>query len=572
VLDAAGCTDTTTIDLTEPPILTADITSVTQVLCSSGCAGEATVTPTGGTPPFQYSWNTSPVQTDSTATNLCVGIWSVTVTDDIGCTATASVAITDSAALTASIPVFTPVSCNGDCDGTATVFANGGVGPYQYFWDDPNFQTTQTATGLCPGTYTVTVVDSQSPACTTQASVTIIEPLELTVSASATDVTCGNICDGTGTALPLGGTPPYTFQWNDPDGQNVAIAEDLCVGTYTVTVTDVNGCQAQASATVNGPPPIVSNATSVASTCSNLADGSIDLTVVGGVPGYSFNWTPVNSQDEDLTNVETGTYTVVITDATGCSITATYSVGTLVQIAAEAGQDDTVCVATPIMLNGSGGGDYMWSPEGLVSDSLIADPTTSPTDTTTYYLTVTIGSCTDVDSVTIYTYLIPPVDAGADVQIPTGGSINLNANGVVTGWEYTWEPGEFLDNPNVTNPLASPEETTMFYVTVVDDNGCSSTDSILVEVLPGIVFPDGISPNGDGFNDVWRIDNIDLFDDAIVEVYNRWGQMLFQSPPGYPVPWDGKYKGEDLPVGTYYYVIYSDNFEDPFTGPITIVR
>jgi gliding motility-associated-like protein len=247
-------------------------------------------------------------------------------------------------------------------------------------------------------------------------------------------------------------------------------------------------------------------------------------------------------------------------------------VGTLVQIAAEAGQDDTVCVATPIMLNGSGGGDYMWSPEGLVSDSLIADPTTSPTDTTTYYLTVTIGSCTDVDSVTIYTYLIPPVDAGADVQIPTGGSINLNANGVVTGWEYTWEPGEFLDNPNVTNPLASPEETTMFYVTVVDDNGCSSTDSILVEVLPGIVFPDGISPNGDGFNDVWRIDNIDLFDDAIVEVYNRWGQMLFQSPPGYPVPWDGKYKGEDLPVGTYYYVIYSDNFEDPFTGPITIVR
>ncbi|MCB9186824.1 MAG: gliding motility-associated C-terminal domain-containing protein [Flavobacteriales bacterium] len=572
VLDSLGCTDTTTINLTEPPILEANITDVSQVLCSSGCSGEATVTPSGGTPPYSYNWNTSPTQTDSTASNLCVGIWSVTVTDDIGCTANASVAITDSAALVAAIPIFTNVTCNGECDGTATVFASGGVGPYQYFWDDPNFQTTQTATGLCPGTYTVTVVDSQSPACTTQASVIIIEPLELTISASATDVTCGNVCDGTATGLPIGGTPPYTFQWNDPSGQNVAEATDLCIGTYTVTVTDANGCQAQASTTVSGPPPIVSNATSVASTCSNIADGSIDLTVVGGVPGYSFSWSPGGAQTEDLANVETGTYTVTITDASGCSITASYSVATLVNISADAGQDDTVCVASPIMLNGSGGGDYSWSPAASLSDPAIADPVATPSDTTTYYLTVTIGNCVDVDSVTIYTFPVPPVDGGADVQIPAGASINLNANGVVTEWQYTWEPSELLDNPNVTNPLATPNETTMFYVTVTDENGCTATDSVLVEVLPGIVFPDGITPNGDGINDVWRIDNIDLFDDAIVEVYNRWGQMLFQSAPGYPTPWDGKFKGKDLPVGTYYYVIHSSNFEEPFTGPITIVR
>ncbi|MCB9203587.1 MAG: gliding motility-associated C-terminal domain-containing protein [Flavobacteriales bacterium] len=572
VLDAAGCTDTTTINLTEPPLLEADITSVTQILCSSGCTGEATVTPTGGTAPYTYSWSDPSGQTDSTAVGLCVGIWSVTVTDDIGCTASASVAITDSAALTASVPIFTAVSCNGECDGTATVFANGGVGPYSYFWDDPFNQTGQTATGLCPGTYTVTVVDSQSPACTTQAQVTIIEPLELTVSATAIDVTCGNLCDGSAIAIPVGGTLPYTFQWNDPAGQGTIEATDLCIGTYTVVVTDANGCQAQASVTVDGPPAIVSNATSMASSCSNVADGSIDLSVVGGVPGYTFDWQPGSIDTEDLNGVEFGTYTVTITDATGCSITATYSVGTLVNIAAEAGMDDTVCVSNSIMLDGSGGGDYLWTPGATLSDSLIADPIATPTDTTTYYLTVTIGNCVDVDSVTIFTYPIPPVDAGADVQIPTGGSIDLNANGAVTNWSYTWTPTEFLDNPNITNPLASPEETTMFYVTVTDENGCTATDSILVEVTPGIVFPDGITPNGDGINDTWIIDNIDLFDDAIVEVYNRWGQLLFQSAPGYPVPWDGKFKGKDLPVGTYYYVIYSDNFEDPFTGPITIVR
>jgi gliding motility-associated-like protein len=177
-----------------------------------------------------------------------------------------------------------------------------------------------------------------------------------------------------------------------------------------------------------------------------------------------------------------------------------------------------------------------------------------------------------VDSVTIYTYETPPVDAGDSLQIPTGTSIGLNSSGVQTGWQYSWEPAEFLDNSGITNPLASPDESTTFYVTVVDDNGCTNFDSVYVEVLPGIDFPDGISPNGDGINDTWIIDNIDLFDDATVEVYNRWGQILFQSAPGYPVPWDGRFKGKDLPVGTYYYVIYSDNFEDPFTGPITIIR
>ena len=122
------------------------------------------------------------------------------------------------------------------------------------------------------------------------------------------------------------------------------------------------------------------------------------------------------------------------------------------------------------------------------------------------------------------------------------------------------------------NPNVSPEETTMFYVTVTDDNGCMTTDSVLVEVVPSIIFPDGITPNGDGINDTWIIDNISNYADAVVEVYNRWGQELFVSEPGYPVPWDGKYKGKDLPVATYYYVIHASDLEEPFTGPITIVR
>jgi len=570
VVDANGCADSTSFLLTEPPVLTAQITSTVQVLCSGSCSGQATVTATGGTPPYTYQWNDPASQTTQTATGLCVGTYSVTITDGIGCTALATVVIDDSNALSASVPVFTSVSCNGDCDGTATVFANGGTGPYSYFWNDQFNQTTQTAANLCAGVYTVTVIDAQSPACTTQAQVIITEPLPLSTTAVGSDLTCGNVCDGTATAVPVGGTAPYIFSWNN--GQVGNPATNLCVGTYTVLVTDANGCTAQASVTVSGPPPIISNATSTASSCSNVADGTLNLTVVGGVPGYSYNWVPGNFQTEDLNGVETGTYTVTITDVTGCQITATYSVGTFVNIDADAGQADTVCIGAPITLNGTGGGTYLWSPAATLSDPAVQNPTANPTDTTTYYLTVTIGGCVDVDSVTIYTYQNPPVDAGSDLIIPSGGSIGLNALGIVTGWEYTWEPTDLLDNPTVTNPLASPDETTMFYVTVTDLNGCTSTDSVLVEVTPGIVFPDGITPNGDGINDTWIIDNIQLFPDAIVEVYNRWGQQLFVSAPGYPVPWDGKYKGKDLPVGTYYYVIHSDLLEEPYTGPLTIVR
>jgi len=570
VTDANFCTQTVNFQLTEPPVLNANITSTVQVLCAGSCTGQATVQGSGGTPTYSFQWSNG--QTTPTVGNLCVGTYSVIITDGIGCTATATVTINDNGALAATVPIVTPVSCNGGCNATATAFAVGGVGPYTYSWNDPFNQSGATATGLCAGTYTVTVVDSQSPACTTQATVIIAQPPLLTTASVGVDETCGGACNGTATALPQGGTPPYSYLWNDPSNQTTVTAIGLCVGTYTVSVTDANGCVAQSSVTVSGPPALVSNATTTASTCSNVANGGINLTVAGGVGSYTFAWSPGGANTEDLTNVLFGPYTVTITDNTGCQLTSTYSIGTLTNIEADAGQDVNLCVGNSIELDGDGGGTYLWSPAETLSNTTVANPTANPVVTTTYILNVTIGNCVDADTVLVTMYDIPTVDAGNDVTIPTGGTIGLNANGAITGWQYTWTPVESLNDPNVTNPFASPEETTTYYVTVTDQNGCTNMDSIIVEVVPGIKFPDGISPNGDGINDTWVIDNIELFQDAIVEIYNRWGQMLWQSAPGYPVQWDGRYDGNDLPVGTYYYVIRSVNFEQPFTGPITIVR
>ena len=368
------------------------------------------------------------------------------VTDSIGCTAAASVTINDDNILVVSVPISTDVSCNGDCDGTATAVVSGGVEPYNYLWDDLNNQATETATGLCAGTYVVTVTDSQNPPCVATATVIIGEPEELTIQVDGTDVSCGGECDGTALVTPSGGTD-LTVTTGGPWIPDVPDLLD-CAWDSTVTVTDANGCTIQGSVTINGPQPINSNATSTPSSCSNENDGSIDLTVVGGNELYTYQWDdPANQVTQDLTNVASGTYNVVITDADGCQHTATYQVGTLVQINADAGADMTICLDEFLELDGSGGDFYSWSPADSVDNPNIFNPTVLATDTITYTLTVTIGTCEDTDEVIVNINPPPVLDAGEDEQILQGGSVNLNANGAVTGWSYEWEPSEFTDDP-----------------------------------------------------------------------------------------------------------------------------
>ena len=113
-----------------------------------------------------------------------------------------------------------------------------------------------------------------------------------------------------------------------------------------------------------------------------------------------------------------------------------------------------------------------------------------------------------------------------------------------------------------------------YVVTVTDSLGCTNSDTVYVEIIPSLIIPDGISPNGDGKNETWILVFKDDFPDMEVSVYNRWGELLFYDNSGYSKPWDGKFKGEDLPVGTYYYVIdvHNELYPDAFTGPITIMR
>ena len=157
------------------------------------------------------------------------------------------------------------------------------------------------------------------------------------------------------------------------------------------------------------------------------------------------------------------------------------------------------------------------------------------------------------------------VDAGEDVTIVNGGADTLTASG---GTNYLWIPSAGLSDTTIANPVASPFETTTYYVT--DENGC--VDSVTVIVQAG--FPDGITPNGDGFNDEWELDFLRDYPDVSVQVYNRWGERVFNSRNGekYANKFDGTFEGKELPVGTYYYIIDFNDDSDPLTGPITIMR
>ena len=268
--------------LTGTPIsLTTTVTPSTS--CTAPCDGTASVKATGGTPPYTYNWSTSPSQTTATATGLCPGTYTVFVLDaspSVPNPAVATVTITCNGTSGNNIVLNTTAtpanSCTAPCDGLASVSATGGLAPYTYGWSSIPAQTTQTATGLCPGTYTVTVRDATAPTPNMAvATVTVtcsgITPSQLTVVTSVTPATaCTAPCNGTATATPSGGTSPYTYSWGTSPVQTTQTATGLCPGTYTFTVFD--------SATPN-PNQVKSSVTIICSTANGINSYQADQNI-----------------------------------------------------------------------------------------------------------------------------------------------------------------------------------------------------------------------------------------------------------------------------------------------------
>ena len=253
VTDTHGCSANTTVAISQPAsALTAGIGSFSNA--STGENGSISVAASGGTTPYTYSWSSTGANT-STISGLTAGTYSVTITDAHGCSQSTNVTLTGALLLQASISSITNVACNSQSNGSATVTLSGGVAPYTYNWS--NGSTTATINSLVAGTYTVTVNDAVGNAQSLTATISQPETLALTLSATNEICSTGGY-NGSIVASVTGGTATYSYEWtpNIAAGNN---ATSLTIGTYSLSVTDGNGCTTSASVTVYGNNTDINN-------------------------------------------------------------------------------------------------------------------------------------------------------------------------------------------------------------------------------------------------------------------------------------------------------------------------
>jgi gliding motility-associated-like protein len=445
--------------------------SATNVTCFGGNNGSATATPgTSGVAPFTYSWNSNPVQTTQTATNLSAGNYTVTAIDFNGCISTATVSITQPTTITVSNTQVN--STCGNPNGSSTANATGGIGPYTYLWS--NGQTTQTATSLLPGPYTVTVTGIGG--CIGTGSTNIVSTGFISASISPTNVSCFNGNNGSLYVSPTGGSS-YTYLWSN--GQTTQTATGLISGIYTVTITS-SGCLITTTASITQPTQISVSTNTISTTCG-LANGSISTNVSGGTIPYTYLWS--NGQTtQTAINLISGVYSCTVTDANGCQSVVTNT------LANTGSPISAVSTTSNVSCNGICNGQIQLFPNGGTlpyTYSWSNGSTLNPQS----------GMCSGTYSVIIrdangcqFNLLNQIISQPLPLSItlsPTPSTIcigqtsNLSSNSIggTLPYTYSWSNGSTLPNISIT-----ANATTGYTCTITDYNGCVSSSNTIVTV------------------------------------------------------------------------------------------
>ncbi|HRW21641.1 MAG TPA: gliding motility-associated C-terminal domain-containing protein, partial [Bacteroidales bacterium] len=446
---------------------------------------------TGGTVSYSYAWSSE--HTGNTATGLVSGTYTVSVTDNNGCSdeLTMFVGITGSGIV--EIISLSEISCYGDSDASLSAQMTNGIGPFDYLWS--NEDTTQTIHNLSSGIYSVEVTDSWG--CSGSNSYMIAQPDPIDLSFTTTEVTCFGYEDGSATVIASGGTPDYSYEW--VTGASSAVLSDVGAGLYQVLVTDSHNCEMLGQVEVPGPDsPVTINMDIQNISCFGYHDGAVNLNVEGGTPPYIYNWQigDYNSNEASIENLFEGIYYLTVTDNNNCV------------------QETEAIISQPSELD---------------ANFVKMDPSC-------------IGN--------------------------NDGSIEIVAEGGTAPYTYAWSEGtsgiEYIDG------LIEGE----YLVTVIDANGCEYELDIiqLTDVQEECLrIPNAFTPNADGINDTWILENVHLYPRLYIQVFNRWGQALYEAK-GTDEPWDGTYNGNPVPAGVYIYIIDIFNGDKPKSGTVTIVR
>ncbi|PCH69206.1 MAG: hypothetical protein COC01_02115 [Bacteroidetes bacterium] len=367
VTDASGQTVTASVVIAQSVSNLNALFNMTLPTCAFDDDATATVSVTGGATPYTYSWSDG--TTDSTLTGLGAGTYSVSITDAKNCQVSATIFIPNPPPLV-PIVISTDVSCPGGvpADGSASVSVTGGVSPYTYLWS--NGGKDSTITGLVAGTYVVTVTDSIG--CDTALSVVVNLPPELNANSDTIPPNCAGGTDGIVLVAPTGGTPPYSFLWTT--GATTSTITGLSAGTFGVTITDANGCTFIGVLKITDPPVLNLNITATDVTCNGDSNGTVNASITGGTPPYSYLWSN-GASDSTLTGLSGDTLILTATDSNGCTVidTAIITEPSLLAVAINVTQPSCVgLIDGEVTANVSGGTapyTYLWS-NGITDSTL----------------------------------------------------------------------------------------------------------------------------------------------------------------------------------------------------------
>ncbi|WP_113637150.1 T9SS type A sorting domain-containing protein, partial [Nubsella zeaxanthinifaciens] len=477
--DQNGCTQDITVQVGQPQPLALGIAAKTNSSCSGAANGSISVLATGGTAPYSFAINGNSMGATSSFTGLAPGTYSIRVTDANGCQKELAQNIEEPTALVLSLTDRTDIACSGASTGSITIAATGGTSPYLYSIDGSTYQSGTNFTGLAAGTYNLLVKDANQ--CTTQMSVTIVQPAALSLSvANTTDVDCNGAKNGSITVTALGGTSPYSYAINGSAPQSSNKFGNLNGGNYTITVTDANGCSKSISTVINESSVLTIAISSFKNlSCNGNASGEITLMAQGGSGGYQYSLNNGAFQTSAVFGqLQAGTYQIMVKDAKGCTASVSKTITQPMPLVLSKQVIQQKCFdacSGEIKLNVSGGTapyTYQWFGGVYGNVSTISNLCGG-----LYSVTITdANGCTIADATTIIT---PP-----EIKITGVADTILCVDQVVTydagnpGFSYLWTADNgFLKNTQ----KVQISQAGKYQLKVTNLDGCSVTKTFNVQ-------------------------------------------------------------------------------------------
>ncbi len=567
--DANGCLSASTISIIGVQDSIEVDFSIIDVKCYGDSSGVINTIVSGGTAPYTYLWDYN--YTTASITNLTQGLYSVTITDANGCAVTKSVSISQPLAPLQITASQYHVICKGDSTGAIELFVNGSLGNYTYLWS--NDSTTKRIENLPAGIYSVTVSDLNG--CSLYKSYQINEPDSNLILSITNNIAPCSSNNGTINAAISGGVAPYNYLWNT--GATSPSIITTSNGNYSLTTTDANGCSKNKSLVINNNQvPLSITPSSQNINCAIGQIGFISINVNGGNPPYQYLWSNGNNSNS-INNIAVGTYTVIVTDANGCSKEYSKLISDITNVHAQVLASNEICIGeyASLQCDSLPTATYQWYYNNQPLNGATTSIFTSPVGGTYYVLVSTPCGTYQSNNIEIIVHALNYVQVNSDLIICQGESAQLHASG---GVNYQWTPAINIDNASFSDPTVTPDFSTDYTVTITDQYGCSATATVKISVMcDSIDVSNGFSPNNDGINDYFNIKGIEDFDGNVVFIYNRWGSLVFKQK-NYDNKWDGKCNvsgalmGQDLPEGTYYFLIDLNNEGKPLSGYVVLKR